>query len=124
MPANQLHPVYHAHAAQAGSRVDIDRVLPANLEDADLDELLDKLSEPPKFRERIAPVSTIIGADVVRGKNWTEMMMKAYRLHFRLFNSMAFYLRQAMVEKFDERGMLPFTGFSMDPDTLHAMIEM
>ncbi len=124
MPANQLHPVYHAHACQAGSRVDIDRVLPASLEDADLEELLEKLSEPPKFKERIAPVSTIIGTDVVRGKNWTELMMKSYRVFFRLFNNMAFYLRQAMVEKFDERGMLPFTGFSMDPETLHMMIEM
>lgn len=124
MPANQLHPIYHAHASQAGSRLDIDRVLPASLDDADLDELLDKLSEPPKFKERIAPVSTIIGTDVVRGKNWTDMMMKAYRVYFRLFNSMAFYLRQAMVEKFDEKGMLPFSGFSIDPETLHQMIEL
>lgn len=124
MPANQLHPVYHLQACQAGSRIDIDRVLPAMLDDIDLEELLDKLSEPPHFKERIAPVSTIIGADVIRGRNWTDMMMKAYRTYFRLFGSMALYLRQAMVEKFDERGMLPFTSFSMDPETLHFMIEM
>lgn len=123
MPANQLHPVYHIQASQAGSRVDIDRVLPASLDDADLEELLEKLSDPPRFRERIAPVTTIIGTDVIRGKNWTEMMMKAYRVYFRLFSSMAGYLRQAMVEKFEERGMLPYTGFSMDPETLHYMIE-
>ncbi len=123
MPANQLHPVYHLQAVQAGSRIDIDRVLPASLDDADLEELLEKLSEPPKFKERIAPVSTIIGSDIVRGRNWTDMMMKSYRIFFRLFGSMAFYLRQAMVEKFDERGMLPFTGLSMDPETLHLMIE-
>jgi hypothetical protein len=124
MPANQLHPVYHLQACQAGSRVDIDRVLPATLDDTDLEELLEKLSEPPRFKERIAPVSTIIGTDVVRGRNWTDMMMKAYRIYFRLFSSMGFYLRQAMVEKFDERGMLPFTSMSMDPETLHLMIEM
>jgi len=124
MPANQLHPVYHLQACQAGSRIDIDRVLPASLDDADVEELLEKLSEPPKFKERIAPVSTIIGTEVVRGHNWTDMMMKAYRVYFRLFSSMAMYLRQAMVEKFDERGMLPFSSMSIDPETLHLMIEM
>lgn len=124
MPANQLHPVYHIHACQAGSRVDIDRILPASLDDADLEELLEKLSEPPRYKERIAPVSTIIGDDVVRGRNWTDMMMKAYRIYFRLFSSMASYLRQAMVEKFEERGMLPYTSMSIDPETLHYMIEM
>lgn len=124
MPANQLHPVYHTHANQAGSRVDIDRVLPAILDEADPEELLEKLSEPPKFKERIAPVSMILGTDVIRGRNWTEMMMKAYRVYFRMFNNMGFFLRQTMMEKFDERGMVPYTGFSIDPDTLHYMIEM
>lgn len=124
MPANHLHPVYHLQAAQAGSRIDINRILPASLDDADLEELLEQFSESPRYKERIAPVSTIIGTDVVRGRNWTEMMMKAYRVYFRLFSSMGFYLRQAMIENFDERGMLPFTSLSMDPETLHLMIDM
>ena len=48
MPMNQLHPVYHGYSYNVGSRIDIDRVLPPNLDDAELDEWLDKLSEPPK----------------------------------------------------------------------------
>ena len=124
MPANQLHPVYHSHSCQLGSRVDIDRILPPNLDDADLDEWLEKLSEPPKYIERIAPVSTVIGTEVVRGKNWTDMMMKSYRVFLRIFSTITFYTRQAMAEKFEERGMLPFTSLDIDPDTLHHMIEL
>lgn len=124
MPANQLHPVYHSHSCQLGSRIDIDRVLPADLDEVELDEWIEKLSEPPKYLERIAPVSTVINTEVVRGKNWTDMMMKSYRVFLRLFQTMSFYMRQAMIEKFEERGMLPFSSMDFDPDTLHRMIEL
>lgn len=124
MPANQLHPVYHSHSCQLGSRIDIDRTLPPSLEDEDLDEWIEKLSEPPKYMERICPVSTMVGPELVRGKNWTDMMMKAYRVFLRIFSQISYYTRQAMAEKFEERGMLPFTSLDIDPDTLHRMIEL
>lgn len=121
---NQLHPVYHGYSYNVGSRIDIDRVLPPNLDDADLDEWLDKLSEPPKYIERIAPVSTVIGTDIVRGKNWSEMTAKSYRVFLRIFTSIAYYIRQALADKFNERGMIPFTSCCVDPDTLHRIVEL
>lgn len=124
MPMNQLHPVYHGHSFQPGSRIDVEQTLPADLEDADLEEFLEQLCEPPRYIERIAPVSTIIGTDVIRGRNWTEMMINSYRTFLRIFTSVAFYIRQALAEKFGERGMLPFTSLDIDPDTLHRIIEL
>ena len=121
---NQLHPVYHSHSFITGSRIDIDRVLPPDLDDADLDELIEKLSESPKYVERIAPVSVVVGTDIIRGKNWTEMMVKSYRMFLRVFTSIAYYIRQALAEKFDERGMIPFMSCDVDPDTLHRIIEL
>ena len=121
---NQLHPVYHGYSNNVGSRIDIDRVLPPDLDDADLDEWLDKLSEPPKYLERIAPVSTVIGSDIVRGRNWSEMTVKSYRVFLRIFTSIAYYIRQALAEKFNERAMIPFTSCCVDPDTLHRVVEL
>lgn len=124
MPTNQLHPVYHSHSCQLGSRVDIDRVLPVNLDDEDLEELIENLSEPPRYRERIAPVTTVLGTEIVRGKNWTDMMMKCYRVYLRLFSSVSYCVRQAISDKFNERAMVPFMSCDIDPDTLHRMIEL
>ncbi|MBX7244097.1 MAG: hypothetical protein K1X53_01285 [Candidatus Sumerlaeaceae bacterium] len=124
MPTNQLHPLYHCHSFHVGSRVDLETLLPADLDDADLDEFIDEISEPPKFVERISPVSTVIGTEIVRGKNWTEMMQKSYRVFLRLYSSVSYYIRQALAEKFDERAMIPFTTMDVDPDTLHRMVEL
>lgn len=124
MPTNLLHPVYHGHSCQLGSRTDIDRLLPVDPDDEDLDEWIEKLSEPPRYHERIAPVSTLINTDLVRGKNWTEMMIKAHRVFLRIFTSVSFYIRQALVEKFGERGMVPFMSYDLDPDALNRIIEL
>ena len=99
MAINQLHPVYHSHSFQQGSRIDVETLLPPDLATVDLDEFIDQLSEPPKYVERIAPVSTVIGEDIVRGRNYTEMMMKCYRVFLRLYSSVAFYIRQSLLEK-------------------------
>lgn len=121
---NQLHPVYHGHTAQPGSRIDIDRVLPADISRADMDEWIEKLSEPPRYVERISPVSTVINTDMIRGKNWTDMMMKCQRVFLRMFGTVSFYLRQALAEKFGERAMVPFTSLDIDPDTLNRIVEL
>lgn len=124
MPTNQLHPVYHGHSYHAGSRIDVNTVLPHDLDDADLDEIIEQLSEAPKYIERICPVSTVIGTEIVRGKNWSEMMMKSYRVFLRMYGNISFFLRQALAEKFDERAMIPFMSADFDPDTIHQMIEL
>ncbi len=124
MPTNLLHPVYHGHSCQLGSRIDIDRILPVNLDGEDLDEWIERLSEPPRYVERIAPVSTLINTDLVRGKNWSEMMIKSHRVFLRIFTSVSYYIRQALVEKFAERGMVPFMSYDIDPDLLNRIIEL
>ncbi|MCX7017482.1 MAG: hypothetical protein WCK47_14365 [bacterium] len=124
MPSNQLHPVYHSLSYMPGSRIDLDLMLPVDLDAADLEDFIDQLSEPPKYHERISPVSTVIGTEVVRGKNWTEMMIKSYRVFLRIFSTVSFSLRQALADKFGERGMVPFTSVSIDPDTLHRIVEL
>ncbi|AXA36800.1 hypothetical protein BRCON_2023 [Candidatus Sumerlaea chitinivorans] len=124
MPMNLLNPVYHAHAFQPGSRIDIDRVLPASLDDEDIEEWIEKFCEPPRFIERISPVSTLLGNELVRGKNWTDMMLRAYRVFLRVYHGISIYIRQALVDRFGEHGLLPFMSFDMEPCLMERMIEL
>lgn len=121
---NKLHPIYHSHGYHIGSRTDIERILPSNLDDEDCDLLIDDLSEPPRFIERIAPVTTEVGKEIVRGKNWTELMIKSLRLIERLLAQITLSIHQIVQSKFDERGMVPFMSVDLDADTLHRIIEM
>ena len=121
---NQLHPIYHSYSFQPGSRIDVEQILPADLEDADLEELLEQLSEPPKFIERISPVSTVVNTDIVRGRNWSEMMIRCYRLYLRILTSISYFIRQALVEKFGERAMVPFMSLEVSPEVLHRIVEL
>ena len=121
---NLLHPVFHSHASLSGSRVDLERILPTDLGDVDPDELLELLSEAPRFRERIAPVAVQLGNELIRGKNWTEMMIKAYRAFGRSFTQITLAIRQSMRNTFREKGMVPFMSLTLDPDALHRIIDM
>ncbi len=122
---NLLNPVLHTHAFMPGSRVDIDRVLPAQLKDpGEVEEWIEKLGEAPRFQERIAPVKTILGGDAVSGKNWTDMMLRAYRQFFKSYAHIAFYIRQALVDRFGEHGLLPFMSFDIEPCIIERMIEL
>lgn len=121
---NLFNPVHHAHAFLPGSRLDIDRVLPPTLEDEDVEAWIEKLSEPPRFVERISPVGTILGSDAVRGKNWTDMMLRAYRHFFKSYSHIAFYIRQALVDRFGEHGLLPFMSIDIEPCIVERMIEL
>jgi len=121
---NLLHPVYHVHGYHIGSRVDIERILPASLEDEDCDLLIDDLSEPPRFIERFCPVSNQIGKETVRGKNWTELMIKSLRVIERLLAQITLSIHQIVQSKLGERGMVPFMSVNLDADTLHRIIEM
>lgn len=124
MPTNQLHPLNHSYSFMPGSRIDMEQVLPKDISEVDIDELIDQLSEPPKFIERIAPVSTVINTDIIRGRNWTEMMIKVYRQYLRILTQISFFIRQALAEKFEERNMIPFMSLHLTPDVLHRIVEM
>lgn len=120
---NYLHPIYFVYSYHMGSRIDIGRLLPVDPVKEDEEILMDLLSEPPRYMERIAPVSTRIGDELVRGKNWTELIVKGYRIFTRIFSYITTYISQTMEDTFKERGMLPFLGFGIDPDTFHRILE-
>jgi len=121
---NFLHPIYHSHGYHTGSRTDIERILPPSLEEEDCDLLIDDLSEPPRFIERLAPVSTQVGKETIRAKNWTELMIKTLRVVERLLAQITLSIHQIVQSRFDERGMVPFISMDLDADTLHRIIEM
>ncbi|KPL12937.1 hypothetical protein AMJ85_00865 [candidate division BRC1 bacterium SM23_51] len=121
---NLLHPIYHAHGYHIGSRTDIERILPADLANEDCDLLIDDLSEPPRFIERLAPVTTQIGKETVRGRNSTELMVKSLRVIEQLVARITLSIHQIVQSKLGERGMVPFMSLDLDADTLHRIIEM
>src|SRR5690606_1770756 len=105
---NNLHPIFHGQSHHAGSRLDIERTLPVNIEDEDVDLLLEDLSEPPRYEERLAPVGMQVGEESVRGKNFTDMLVKAYRMFARIYAMITMSIEQALRNNFRERGMVPF----------------
>jgi len=121
---NKLHPVFHGQSFHVGSRLDIDRLLPISLEDEDLEMLLEDFSEPPKYVERLSPVGMQIGEESVRGKNFTDMLIKAYRHFARIYRFITMSIEQALRNNFRERGMLPFQSLGVDIDLMHRIIEV
>ncbi len=120
-----LHPIFHSNSYEAGSRIDIDRELPRTLEDEEeLDYLLDSLSEPPMFIDRISPLNVQLGQDIINGKNWTDLMAKSYRIFSRVINDIAAYITQTLIDNFDEKGMVPFMSFGIDPDTFCRILDI
>ncbi len=124
MPMNLFNPVFHAHAFVPGSRIELDQALPPTLQGEDIEYWLEKLSEPPRFIERISPVGVILGNDAVRGKNWTDMMLRAYRQIFKTYGHIAFYIRQVLVDRFGEHGLLPFMSLDIEPCLIERMIDL
>lgn len=123
-PINLFHPIYHSYTSLDGSRIDIDRSWPVHLEDQDPEDLIDTFSEPPEFVERLSPVSVQFGDGVLTGNNWTELMIKVYRHSLDLFEGIGNYIESAMKQGRDPVEKVPFTSISIEPDTLHRIIEM
>ena len=120
---NLLHPVYHSILAIGGSRIDVESPLPVDLEREGADELLDIFSEAPRFVERLSPVGVQVGNELVRGKNWTEMMLKNLQIFVRIVGRVTMYVQTTMRDGFRERGMVPFLSLCIDPGTLHRLVE-
>jgi hypothetical protein len=121
---NKLHPIFHAQSHHAGSRLDIERILPHDISSEDIELLLEDLSEPPRYQERLAPVGMQIGEESVRGKNFTDMLVKAYRHFARIYAMITMSIEQALRNNFRERGMVPFSSLGLDIDFLHRVIEV
>lgn len=121
---NRLHPIFHSYSYQAGSRVDVEEILPLSLDDEDCELLIDNLSEPPTYIERIAPLSITVGTETVKGKNWTDLMLKGYRILNQIFHTITIHVKQSIIDNFKEKGMAPISSITIDPTTLTQILEM
>ncbi len=119
---HRLHPVFHAITSQPGNRVDKAQVLPSDLKSVDLEEWLEILSEPPKFNERLCPVSLQFGQSTLRGKSLPDLMIKGYRQMARIFSGIGRHVLQAGRAQHGEPGMVPFMSLAADPDLWERLI--
>jgi hypothetical protein len=121
---NLFHPIYHSYTYPIGSRIDVDRLWPIHLEEEDTEDLIDTFSEPPQFVERLSPVSVQVGDEIIKGKNWTELMVRVYRHSFQLFQGIGRFIESAMKRGEDGGGKVPFVSLAIDPDTYHRIVEL
>jgi hypothetical protein len=121
---NLFHPIYHSYTYPIGSRIDVDRLWPIRLEEEDTEDLIDTFSEPPQFVERLSPVSVQVGDEIIRGKNWTELMVRVYRHSFQLFQGIGRFIEATMKRGEDGGGKVPFVSLAIDPDTYHRIVEL
>lgn len=123
MATQRLHPVQVEYGYHIGSRIDIESELPPVLDDEDPEEVLDLLSSPPTFLERIAPVSFTVGPEHITGKNPSETYAKFFRMYQRMLQMVAGVVRQVSRSKFEERGSLAFLGLAFCPEIVRRQIE-
>jgi hypothetical protein len=121
---NLFHPIYHCYTYPLGCRVDIERILPADLEGMDEDELIDEFSEPPAWMERFSPLAVQVGDQVMRGKNYSDLMLKVYRMMIDLFQGVGRFIDSTLSHATGEDSIrFPFMSLCVDPDTLHRLVE-
>lgn len=120
---NLFHPIYHAYTYPIGCRIDIERLLPANLENEDAEELIDNFSEPPVWVERFSPLAVQVGDQILRGKNPSDLMIKVYRMMFDLYHGIGKFIETSMTQAGGESTHYPFMSLCVDPDTMHRLIE-
>ncbi len=123
MHMNRFHPLYQAVSTDPCCRVDIERLLPKSPNELDPESLTDAFSEPPQFIERVAPVHAQMGTEVLRGKNWTDLTVKSYRVLGRMWHRVGKFCAQVQQSVYKERGMLPFSSICISPDMLHRILE-
>ncbi|NUP90566.1 MAG: hypothetical protein HUU25_12235 [Candidatus Sumerlaeia bacterium] len=119
---HRLHPVFHAIGSLPCNRVDKTLVLPADPGKEDLEEWLECLSEPPRFSERLCPVSAQLGSTTLRGKSLADLIVKGHRHFARMFTGISLYVHQTVRSNFGEPGMVPFMSLSFDPDLWERLI--
>ena len=118
-----FHPVYHSYTYPVGCRIDIERILPAKIENEASEELIDNFSEPPAWIERLSPLAVQVGDQILRGKNAPDLMLKIYRLMFDLFGGIGRFIESSIAHNTGEAMRVPFLSLCVDPDTMHTIIE-
>jgi hypothetical protein len=117
---NLFHPIYHGFTFPIGCRIDIERILPANLDEADTEELVDVFSEPPVWMERLSPLAVQIGDQVIRGRNAPDLMLKVYRMMFDLFGGIGRFIESTVAQNTGEGVRFPFMSLCVDPERCTA----
>lgn len=121
---NLFHPIYHSYTYPLGCRIDVERNWPVHLKDEDVEDLIDAFSEPPQFIERLSPVSVQFGDEIIKGNNWTELMVRVYRRAFNLFGGIGSFIETTLKQGQNGTAKVPFVSLAVDPDTLHRIIEL
>lgn len=120
---HRLHPVQVEYSYHIGSRIDADYEYPPSLEGEDLEDVLDQLSSPPNFLERIAPVSFQLGPETIPAKNPSEATTKFLRHFQRMLHMVSGVVHQVSRVKFRERSGLAFIGLNLCPETIRRTID-
>jgi hypothetical protein len=120
---NRLHPVQVEFSYPIGVRVDMDRTLPLDLDEADPEELLDMLSAPPEYEERLSPLTATFGTSTLNALNPADLTTKFLQKFTSNIAKVATAIEAASHERFGEAGPVSFMGLGLDPDTISRLIE-
>lgn len=118
-----FHPIYHSFTNLIGNKVDIERILPADLDELDEEELIDTFSEPPAWAERFAPLGVQLGETIIRAKNAPELSMKVYRHMFEMFHGIGRFIESTVSQNQETTVRYPFMSLSVDPESMHQLIQ-
>ncbi len=120
---NRLHPVQVEFTYPIGSRVDMERVLPLDIEEEDPEEVLDLLSNPPEYEGRISPLSCQLDSETLTGLNPSDLETKFLRKLTSRLGRLAKEIRVNSITAFGEKDIVSFLGLGLDPDAISRLIE-
>lgn len=120
---NRLHPVQVEYSYPIGTRVDMDRALPLDLEEEDPEDVLDLLASPPEYEDRISPLTCTMEASKITGINPVDLEVKFVRKLSVNLKKIAGEIEIASQAVFGERGTVSFMGLMLDPDFIARIIE-
>lgn len=119
----RLHPVQVEYSYHLGSRIDVEVDLPPSLTDDAIDDILETLSAPPAFVERVSPLSFEVGTETVRGKNPSDGMGHFFRVFQKTLEMASSVVRDASRTRFKLNAAASFIGVSLCPETIRRLIE-
>ena len=120
---NKLHPVQVEYTYPIGTRIDMDRALPLDLTEEDPDEILETLSSPPAYEDRISPLSCEFNDEILSGLNPADLQIKFFKKFAVDLGRIAGDIEVASKNTFGEKGPVSFMGLCVDPDTAARLIE-
>ncbi len=120
---NKLHPVQVEYTYPIGVRVDMDWELPVDLEEEDPEEVLDVLSSPPTYEDRISPLSCTFNSETISGVNPADLQVQFLKELSVNLKKIEQEVDIASKVTFGEKGAVSFLGLGIDPETTRRLIE-